>query len=717
MWVCFLGRRGSGSTSTVAVTSLEPDGLIVCQVRLYSSGSAAQLGAEREVPGLELDVDLKRVLAVRQPEAGELVHLPARPDLRLAVPAAHVAEDPMVGVQLQPAGEVADGERELGPGDLAALAQVDLRVDGDESLGAARHRHARDLGVGLDRTAGLELVDDLAHIGLERLEQRLVDRHRVGLDVQLDHSVGPGRLDGPCHGQGTAADADGLHIDGQRPFLQGERAPEVVEGIGEMAVVDRDVVAGDLGAELDRPAGYGATQIDLRADAPAGLEEVPELEVLPRRPIAEPLIELEVLELGVQFQRLDARVAQPHPPPGPHRGRAVVAVGAMEREDSVLDVAIRGEVVDGIGELGAVPDAFAEPGFHGVMQPAAGRRLRVVADPHPIQVHHPAVERDGLERRPGLRRDPLADRLGERQAAQVPVERHLARVQVHCPVQPQAIEDIAPGRAVEPVQEGPDVVLLDPHAHVAEDRRDAARSPARGAGCGRRLARVGRTVVAADQLDGPLLDEDRRGLVQPGAGPRGREQALEVPGAVPALAEPQRRLDHVDLAHVQLAPQQLPGIHQDLQVGDAQRLEHHAVNLLIDPGIVERQLAEPARHADAARIELRAGQVSHGILPDPARRVGAVSHVGIGEPEPAAEDRQAEHQAPEHHLRHASADPHRVKPLPWGTEEEGHGAIPATAQPARTEPRPPEKDRTGPRPAERHPIAARPSAGISPGMR
>ncbi len=100
-----------------------------------------------------------------------------------------------------------------------------------------------------------------------------------------------------------------------------ERTPQVVERIGEMAVVGRDVVAGDLGAQRDRPAGHGAGEVDLGADDPAGLEEVPELGVLLRRPIAEPLVELQVEELDVEVQRLGAGGRPAASSPG--RGRVV----------------------------------------------------------------------------------------------------------------------------------------------------------------------------------------------------------------------------------------------------------------------------------------------------------------------------------------------------------------------------------------------------------
>ena len=123
------------------------------------------------------------------------------------------------------------------------------------------------------RTSGLSAMSSVSSIGTDS-----------AVMSSLTTASGPGFVDGPLHVQRAAADAEGLHVDRQRVLLQGERAPQVVERIGEMAVVGRDVVAGDLGAQLDRPAGHGAGEVDLGADEPAGLEDVPELDVLGRRP-------------------------------------------------------------------------------------------------------------------------------------------------------------------------------------------------------------------------------------------------------------------------------------------------------------------------------------------------------------------------------------------------------------------------------------------------
>ena len=77
----------------------------------------------------------------------------------------------------------------------------------------------------------------------------------------------------------------------------------------------------------------------------------------------------------------------------------------------------------------------------------------------------------------------------------------------------------------------------------------------------------------------------------------------------PALTQSQGRLDDIDLAHVQLAAEHLPGVHQDVQPGDVQGLERRPADPLMDTGVVERQLADERTHADAARVELRARQV------------------------------------------------------------------------------------------------------------
>jgi hypothetical protein len=85
---------------------------------------------------------------------------------RLAVLPVHIVEEPSVRVQFQPAREVADRERQLGPGDFAPLAQVNLRIDGDEAFWAADHRVPEDPRVRLDRTAGVELVNHFSHVWL-----------------------------------------------------------------------------------------------------------------------------------------------------------------------------------------------------------------------------------------------------------------------------------------------------------------------------------------------------------------------------------------------------------------------------------------------------------------------------------------------------------------------------------------------------------------------
>ena len=170
------------------------------------------------------------------------------------------------------------------------------------------------------------------------------------------------------------------------------------------------------------------------------------------------------------------------------------------------------------------------------MQATVGRGLRVVAGPHPIEVDHAAVERQGLERRLGLGRDPLAERLGERQPVEVALQRHPAGVQVDGPAEPQAIEDVALGRALEPIDEAPGLLLLDPDRHLVEDRRDAGpvgggTARPRG-GLSRRVGRARRAVVVADQLDASRSRMTIGGVLSsqgPGQGSASRPWRFQVP--------------------------------------------------------------------------------------------------------------------------------------------------------------------------------------------
>ena len=110
------------------------------------------------------------------------------------------------------------------------------------------------------------------------------------------------------------------------------------------------------------PPGTVAGEVDLGADEPAGPEDVPELDVLGGVRARSRVVELEVDQLDVQLQRLAGGGRPAACSPGAEGRHAVVALGAVDREQPVLDVEGRGEVVDRIGELGAVPDPLAEPG-------------------------------------------------------------------------------------------------------------------------------------------------------------------------------------------------------------------------------------------------------------------------------------------------------------------------------------------------------------------
>ena len=90
--------------------SLAPEGLIVLQVFFHSPGSAVRSSSlNGRFLASQLDVDAaagSSPLGSLLP--GSLWTSPLAVMIRLAVPPAHAPEDPVVGVQLQPAGEVAD---------------------------------------------------------------------------------------------------------------------------------------------------------------------------------------------------------------------------------------------------------------------------------------------------------------------------------------------------------------------------------------------------------------------------------------------------------------------------------------------------------------------------------------------------------------------------------------------------------------------------------
>ena len=117
-----------GAMWILASTSLEPDrvddrpGLLPGRLQRL-----AELVVERQVLGLDLQVDLERGLAIGEVGPVELLDPAVARDDRLAVPPAHVLEDPEVGVELEPAGQVADRVGEARPGDLAPGVEVEDR--------------------------------------------------------------------------------------------------------------------------------------------------------------------------------------------------------------------------------------------------------------------------------------------------------------------------------------------------------------------------------------------------------------------------------------------------------------------------------------------------------------------------------------------------------------------------------------------------------------
>ena len=113
----------TGATCTSAIDVAGTEGLIVGQVFRQAGGSAVlQLIAEGQFLGLQVDVDLERFVAVFQLGPAQLLDAPAGGDVRLAVLTVHVLEHPLVGVHLQPSGQVADRVRQPVPGDLAAAS-------------------------------------------------------------------------------------------------------------------------------------------------------------------------------------------------------------------------------------------------------------------------------------------------------------------------------------------------------------------------------------------------------------------------------------------------------------------------------------------------------------------------------------------------------------------------------------------------------------------
>ena len=139
----------------------------------------AQLAAEREVCRGKLDVDLQGILAMRAFCQRELLDTAAGLDPGLPVASGHIFKCPLVWVNFQASFQVANRKWQADPVDLAALGQIDVGVKSDEPFGACRcaaHGRAHDLGPHIHQAAGVEFIDDLAHVGRDGLLDRLVDR-------------------------------------------------------------------------------------------------------------------------------------------------------------------------------------------------------------------------------------------------------------------------------------------------------------------------------------------------------------------------------------------------------------------------------------------------------------------------------------------------------------------------------------------------------------
>ena len=110
---------------------------------------------------------------------------------------------------IEPPGQVLHRVRQPDPFDRAALVEVDVRVDGEPALGGVvvgiLRRDPLGPGEAPDRAGRLELLDHLAHVG-EGIEQRLVDRQRLGLELELDVRPFPGVVDRPLGGERLAVD-------------------------------------------------------------------------------------------------------------------------------------------------------------------------------------------------------------------------------------------------------------------------------------------------------------------------------------------------------------------------------------------------------------------------------------------------------------------------------------------------------------------------------
>ncbi|MBV8269657.1 MAG: hypothetical protein JO252_25315, partial [Planctomycetaceae bacterium] len=596
-----------------------------------------ELVVERQSLGVQVQVHLERVAGPLEPldpaAAGDDGH---------PVAAAHVGEDPRVGVHLEVAGQVLDGVRQPGPLDRAPLVEVEVGVERDPALGrvaGAPGREPLDPRAAPDRPRRLELIDHRADVGGDGVEQRLVDRQRPPLELEQDVRLGAGVVD-RAPGVERLVAQQRPEIDLDLLLLEGQPALDVVDRVLEVAVGHRDVAAIDRPAEPDRPPLRGADHVHGRADPPAGLEVGPELGELGRGPGAQPLVELQVDDVELEVERHPRGVAERQAPLGDADGRrAVVALGALDGDPAVADRDAGRQLVDREGELAAVPDARPEPRRGLVMDRRAG--LGVVDELAEPEVDLAPAQADLVASRPDLDREPPAERLRDRQAGHVPPERDPAGGAVDRPAQGEPLEGVALGRALEPE---PTVSgRLDPDHRAAEDR---------GGGPG----------VPVAELDGPVLDQDRGRRLDRRAGPRVGQQALEVPGPVLAAAEPERRLRDHHLAGHELPPEHRARAVPDVQPGDLQRHEGRAVDHLPQGDLRQVDLAHERPDPGLAQLQPRPRQVARPLGLDQPGQRGAVGHVGVGEPEPPGQARQHQDHAPEHGLPHPgseTSEPHR----------------------------------------------------------
>ena len=142
----------------------------------------------------------------------------------------------------------------------------------------------------------MELADHFVDLGRHRVEEGLVDRHGLPLEVEPDVGVVTGVIDRARRRERLPSD-QGLQVDADLVLLADQSSPDMIERILEEAVEHRDVEAVDAPAVTERPPFSVADELDRGIDPPRGGEVLPEREKLGRSPGAEPLIEFKVVDL------------------------------------------------------------------------------------------------------------------------------------------------------------------------------------------------------------------------------------------------------------------------------------------------------------------------------------------------------------------------------------------------------------------------------------